>query len=1021
MTHNAPPRASGVLDALDRNSIPSQPARSRMPSATAPPRMEPPPWIVTPAAPPSLPPSAPPSNTPRQESILEPSPSQAQAYETKPNPMRLLQAQNSLQLLLGGNNDAQEVNLPSYSKLSQASPATGGFRLNYDSETPLRSVDFGGEDQEQKLAEFVTKGVDNLSHNLTVQESREQLNLDGPQDVLPGMEVRLLDHQAIGVAWMLEKERSIDRGGLLADDMGLGKTVQMIATMAMNLSKDEDCKTTLVVVPAALLQQWKDEFTTKTNALFEVHIHHGRDKLQKKSQVKAYDVIITSYQTLCQDFQVPAGTPHDEEAAYLDRHGGVLSRVKFYRAVADEAQFIRNRATRASLALAHVKAKYRWMLTGTPVTNTLADVYGLLRFGRFRPWNDWPAFNEHVARVQLDDAVLAAQRTQAILRPIIMRRTKNSTLEGKPILNLPPKDVELVTLRFSPEEQMLYDHMEKATKIQVNRLIKAGTVLKNHEFILELILRLRQLCCHPNLVLSRTQNFDDPALLVATDADRELGRARKLLGRPWVDQIKQKFLVRAHGSKLLRYSDSDDEEALANACPVCEDIYMRESGRLLTCGHEICLDCLENIVNAPVNHDGIFGFGNEKDNLAREQEYENAIAKGHRPCPTCKKMLDMSKEKTFKSYAFEPSQDELLSYTRAQRLSKRKVSGQRRISGSKKEAKSRTPTPPPASSPPRVFKETLSDDSDSDLPEISSVWDARPVKRQKKGSDDDELLDITMDDISKPLNSKKGNNKKTKAATDEEDEDEDEGGDSDTEMSDAPASSKYKGKRKAKANTSVTVRGKGVLGRALTAKNQDGPSAAMLETWSRSDDDTEASTKIVALVKYLTEWESTGDKTICYSQWTSMLNLIEAVFSRHGIRTLRFDGTMNRGEREEVLSAFRQPWGAKVILISTKSGSVGLNLVSANRIINMDLSWNYASESQAYDRCHRIGQEKNVYVKRLIVENTIEERMLKLQDVKVGLAEAALGEGTGARLHKLSVKDIKFVRPRFASPFSLRC
>jgi len=86
-----------------------------------------------------------------------------------------------------------------------------------------------------------------------------------------------------------------------------------------------------------------------------------------------------------------------------------------------------------------------------------------------------------------------------------------------------------------------------------------------------------------------------------------------------------------------------------------------------------------------------------------------------------------------------------------------------------------------------------------------------------------------------------------------------------------------------------------------------------------------------------------------------------------------------------------------------------LNLVSANRIVNMDLSWNYAAESQAYDRCHRIGQDKSVYVKRLVVENTIEERMLLLQDVKVGLAEAALGEGSGAKLHKLSVKDIKYL------------
>ena len=111
---------------------------------------------------------------------------------------------------------------------------------------------------------------------------------------------------------------------------------------------------------------------------------------------------------------------------------------------------------------------------------------------------------------------------------------------------------------------------------------------------------------------------------------------------------------------------------------------------------------------------------------------------------------------------------------------------------------------------------------------------------------------------------------------------------------------------------------------------------------------------------------------------------------------------------------------------SIKCGSVGLNLVSANRVVNMDLSWNYAAESQAYDRVHRLGQEKEVFVKRLVINNTLEERcvlsrttidieltvvpsMLKLQETKTGLAEAALGEGGGVKLHKLSVKELKAV------------
>ncbi|THG95132.1 hypothetical protein EW026_g6464 [Hermanssonia centrifuga] len=119
-------------------------------------------------------------------------------------------------------------------------------------------------------------------------------------------------------------------------------------------------------------------------------------------------------------------------------------------------------------------------------------------------------------------------------------------------------------------------------------------------------------------------------------------------------------------------------------------------------------------------------------------------------------------------------------------------------------------------------------------------------------------------------------------------------------------------------------------------------------------------------------------------------------------RNLRFDGSMDREAREAVLSQFRKSGGPKVILISTKCGGVGLNLTSANRIINLDLSWKYASESQAYNRVHRLATTLCAGLKSV---NRL--RMLKLQDTKTGLAEAALGEGTGVKLHKLSVKELK--------------
>ncbi|GJE92995.1 SNF2 family N-terminal domain-containing protein [Phanerochaete sordida] len=837
-------------------------------------------------------------------------------------------------------DDSEDEEKPSTSQRTFPN-IRGEFSIHYDIESAVTQLDVGGQDQAIRLAEFVTRTLDNSMHGITVQKAMDYLKLKEKRHLLPGMEVRLLDHQIVGVSWMLRQElETAHKGGIMADEMGLGKTVQMIATMAMNMpDEDEQWRTTLVVVPAALLRQWKDEIETKTNGLFTVHIQHGKEKLKKLGELKKKDVIITTYQTLNMDFATPDDVEEDEKLEWVIENGGPLARMKWYRVITDEAQFIRNRGTRSSKACAMLRAKYRWCLTGTPVTNTLADIYGLIRFGHWRPWNDWYSFNEFIAKTQLEDAPLAGLRAQEVLKPLLLRRTKDAEIEGKPILQLPEKHVDIVRLQFSKDERQLYDHIEKKAQIQINRYLRQGTIVKNHSAVLVLILRLRQLCCHPNLVLH--DDSGDPTMAMASAAEKEFERAKKVMGVRWAMDMKKQFLDRAKAA--LRDYDAEDLEADDGTCPVCNEMFVGDNGLVLACGHEVCSDCCRELASAPVVHDGIFGEADDDTNMRVEAEFEKAAAKGLRPCPICKKMNDLRQSATFRSSAFKPTEDELQAATRRRYPgSSRNASG----NGASSQMQSRKPAAD-------VINIDDSDDelssSDDDIPNPAELLrNHRNIKTPSMGkgkekakpSQDDEVTEITMQDV-------QGTNKVQE------------------------------------------------------------PSRDVFKTWAHGGANVEPSAKMLAMIELLKEWEVTGDKTICFSQWTSMLDLVESIFIRNGIQNLRYDGSMGRDARDYVLKRFKQPGGPRVILISTKCGGVGLNLVSANRIINLDLSWNYASESQAYDRVHRLGQEKEVFVKRLVVDDTLEERMLKLQDTKTGLAEAALGEGGGVKLHKLSVKELK--------------
>jgi SNF2 family DNA or RNA helicase len=156
----------------------------------------------------------------------------------------------------------------------------------------------------------------------------------------------------------------------------------------------------------------------------------------------------------------------------------------------------------------------------------------------------------------------------------------------------------------------------------------------------------------------------------------------------------------------------------------------------------------------------------------------------------------------------------------------------------------------------------------------------------------------------------------------------------------------------------------------------------------------QSSSKLERLMEALADAVADGHRALVFSQWTSLLDLIEPHLESANTAFVRLDGSTV--DRAAVVNAFQAETGPPVMLLSLKAGGTGLNLTAADHVFLVDPWWNPAVEDQAADRTHRIGQDKPVMVYRMVARDTVEERILELQERKRKLADAALSEAGGA-------------------------
>ncbi|KAH9853400.1 SNF2 family N-terminal domain-containing protein [Lenzites betulinus] len=609
------------------------------------------------------------------------------------------------------------------------------------------------------------------------------------------LKVKLLPFQLESLYWMKQQEKGIWCGGMLADEMGMGKTIQMISLMV----SDNGAKPNLVIAPTVAIMQWRNEIELHTDNLLKTLVWHGASRESSISELKKFDVVLTSYAVMESCFR----KQHSgfKRKGRIVKEKSALHSIEWNRVILDEAHNIKERATNTAKAAFELKAKYRWCLSGTPLQNRVGELYSLVRFLGGDPfsyyfckmcdckslhwkfsdkrscddcghspmkhtcfWN-----NEILTPIQKNGMVgpgqAAFKKLKILLDRMMLRRTKIQRADD---LGLPPRTVVIKRDYFSPEEKELYLSLFSDAKRQFTTYVDSGTVLNNYSNIFSLLTRMRQMACHPDLVLRSKNNA---GMFIQDDG-----------GEGTVCRLCNEFAEDAIQSK-------------------CHHIFDRE--------------CIKQYLEAAI---------------------EQTPA-----CPVCHVPLTIDLE-----------------------------------------------------GPPLEFEAT------------------------------------------------------------------------------------------------TKVR-QGILGRLD------------LNKWR-------SSTKIEALIEELSNLrqQDATTKSIVFSQFVNFLDLINFRLQKAGFTVCRLEGTMSPQARDATIKYFMNNVHVTVFLVSLKAGGVALNLTEASRVYLMDSWWNPAVEYQAMDRIHRLGQHRPVQAIKLVVEDSIESRIIQLQEKKAAMVDATLSADDSA-MGRLTPEDLGFL------------
>jgi SNF2 family DNA or RNA helicase len=299
----------------------------------------------------------------------------------------------------------------------------------------------------------------------------------------------LRPYQHEGLTW-LQALRAAGFGGILADSMGLGKTVQTLAHLLAERKAGRLDAPALVVAPTSLLPNWEAEAERFAPSLRTL-VLHGAQRSQRHDDIADAQLVVTSYALLARDIETLAA--RDWSVAVLD-----------------EAQNIKNPTSKTAKAARRLRAQQRLCLTGTPVENHLEELWSLFAFVDPAVLGERERFRR-IFRTPIEKRDDAGRRSALAARiaPFVLRRTKERVA-----LDLPPKSEIVTRVELGETQRDLYETIRAAMHARVQDAIASRGLARSRIVVLDALLKLRQVCCHPKLLPSeRAKGVQESAKL----------------------------------------------------------------------------------------------------------------------------------------------------------------------------------------------------------------------------------------------------------------------------------------------------------------------------------------------------------------------------------------------------------------------------------------------------------------------------------------------------------------------------